>query len=174
MVHATGGTALCDWVPQMAADRAKDHPNTVVIAFAGNVATCVASAWAQGGPVAAVANYETALRAVRKAYPTERIIVVGAIAAKDRAGWSPFVGNQQLNAMYQRVAREIGAEYSPWADWTLTPGHLYTDYRPPFPCLVPDTGKCAPVLVRTADGVHLTPAGQLWYGWALTYDAVRS
>ena len=43
----------------------------------------------------------------------------------------------------------------------------------PFPCLVPDTGKCAPVLVRTADGVHLTPEGQRWYGWALTFDAGR-
>ena len=118
-------------------------------------------------------NYEAALRAVRKAYPTERIIVVGAIAAQDRNGWAPFIGNPQLNAMYQRVARQIGATYSPWADFALTPGHVYTDYRPPFPCLVPDTGKCAPVLVRTADGVHLTQEGQRWYGWALTFDAGR-
>ncbi|MGZ4618638.1 MAG: SGNH/GDSL hydrolase family protein [Frankiaceae bacterium] len=174
VVHANSGTALCDWVPQMAADRAREHPKTVVIAFAGNVNTCVADAWAKGGPAAALANYEAALRAVRKAYPTERIIVVGAVAAQDRNGWAPFVGNPQLNAMYQRVARQIGATYSPWADWALTPGHVYTDYRPSFPCLVADTGKCAPVLVRTADGVHLTPEGTRWYGWALMFDATRS
>jgi hypothetical protein len=173
VVHAEGGTALCDWVPEMAADRARDHPTTVVIAFAGNIATCVDHAWRTGGPSAAVANYDAALRAVRKAFPTERIIVVGAIAAQDRVGWSPFVGNPQLNAMYRRVAREIGATYSPWADWALTPGHVYVEYRPPFPCLAPDTGKCAPVLVRRSDGVHLTPEGQRWYGWALTFDAVK-
>ena len=41
VVHAEGGTASRDWVPEMAADRAQDHPTTVVIAFAGNIATCV-------------------------------------------------------------------------------------------------------------------------------------
>jgi DNA-binding transcriptional LysR family regulator len=174
VVRAGPGTALCDWVPQMAADRATEHPKTVVIAFAGNVGTCVASAWAKGGAAAAVANYEAALRAVRRAYPTERIIVVGAVAARNQPGWAAFVGNPQLNAMYQRVAAQIGATYSPWADWTLTPGHVYADKRPPFPCLASDTGKCAPVLVRTADGVHLTPEGARWYGWALAFDASRS
>jgi hypothetical protein len=171
VVHAKGGTALCDWVPEMAADRANDMPSTVVIAFAGNIATCVADAWRKDGPAAAVANYEAALRAVRRTFPTERIIVVGAIAATNYTGMFPFIGNPQLNAMYQRVAQEIGATYSPWADWALTPGHVYMDYRPPFPCLVPNTGKCAPVLVRAADGAHLTPEGERWYGWALTFDA---
>ncbi len=174
VTHAAFGTALCDWVPQMAADRAREHPKTVVVAFAGNVNTCVADAWAKGGAAAAVANYEAALRAVRKAYPTERIIVVGAIAAQNRNGSAPFIGNPQLNAMYQRVAGQIGATYSAWADVALTPGHVYTDKRPAFPCLIPGTGKCAPVLVRTADGVHLTPEGQRWYGWALAFDAGRS
>jgi hypothetical protein len=44
-------------------------------------------------------------------------------------------------------------------DW-LTPGHLYTATRTAYP-------HGPPVLVRLSDGVHLTRAGELWYGAAL-------
>ena len=72
VVHANSGTALCDWVPQMAADRAGEHPKTVVIAFAGErQLSCVADAWAKGGPAAALANF-TKLRSEPSGKPTRQ------------------------------------------------------------------------------------------------------
>lgn len=75
-VRAWGGTALCDWVPRMPADSRDYHPKTVVIALAGNVATCVANDFRRHGADGATANYERALRAVRRAFPTDRKSVV--------------------------------------------------------------------------------------------------
>ena len=161
-VRAKSGTALCDWVPTMAADRAIYHPETVVIALAGNIITCVADDWRLHGAAGAIANYERALRAVRVAYPTEKIIVVGPPASHDLTGRIPFVGNSQLSAMYRRVAPQIQATYSSAADDALTPGHVFTWTRPPLGC-----PTCQPVRVRNLDGVHLTTAGGKMPGAAL-------
>ena len=161
-VRAKGGTALCDWVPRMAADRKNYSPKTVVIAFAGNTATCVANDFRRHGAAGATANYERALRAVRTAFPTEKIVVISPIAAHDLIGWFPYPGSPQLAAMYKRVAAEIHATYSLAADNALTPHHVFTWTRPPLGC-----PACHPVTVRTPDGVHLTTAGGKLYGAAL-------
>jgi hypothetical protein len=161
-VRAKSGKALCDWVPGMATDRAVYHPKTVVIALTGNIITCVANDWRLHGAAGAIANYERALRAVRVAYPTEKVIVVGPPASHDLTGRIPFVGNPQLSAMYRRVAPQIHATYSTAADDALTPGHIFAWTRPPLGC-----PTCRPVTVRTSDGVHLTGAGGKLYGAAL-------
>ena len=75
-----------------------------MIALAGNIATCVANDWRRHGAAGATANYERALRAVRVAFPTEKIIVISPIAIHDLIGWFPYVGSPQLSAMYKRVA----------------------------------------------------------------------
>jgi len=168
-VRAKSGTALCDWVPTMAADRKTYTPTTVVIAFAGNIITCVANDWRLHGASGAIANYERALRAVRAAYPTEKIIVVGPPACHDLTGRIPFVGNSQLSAMYSSVAPQINATYSSTADDALTPGHVFTWTRPPLGC-----PACQPVRVRTLDGVHLTTAGGKIYGAALLIGATST
>ena len=161
-VRAMGGTALCDWVPAMASDRKLYHPHTVVIAFVGNVATCVANDWRRSGSAAATANYERALRAVRVAYPTEKIVVVGSPAMNDRIRWLFYAGSPQLNAMEKRVASQIRATYTDAADVALSPHHVFVWDRPPLGC-----PTCRPVRVRTSDGVHLTAAGGRLYGAAL-------
>ena len=161
-VRAKGATALCDWVPKMAADRKTYTPTTVVIAFAGNVSGCVGTEWLKHGDAGATANYERAMHAVRAAYPTEKIVVVGPPAIYNPTGRIPFLGSAQLSAMYRRVAPQIHATYSSAADDALTPGHVFTWTRPPQGC-----PTCQPVRVRTLDGVHLTTAGGKIYGAAL-------
>ena len=168
-VRAKGGTALCDWVPGMAADRKAYTPKTVVIALAGNVATCVANDWRLHGAAGATANYERALRAVRVAFPTDKIIVISPIAIHDLIGWFPYVGSPQLIAMYKRVTQQINATFSTAADDALTPRHVFTWTRPPLGC-----PTCRPVTVRTSDGVHLTTAGGKLYGAALLKTPTRT
>jgi hypothetical protein len=54
-----------------------------------------------------------------------------------------------------------GCESAKAADDTLTPGHRFAWQRPSFP----GTGRL--VTVRRRDGVHVTPAGALFYAAAL-------
>ncbi|MGZ4619199.1 MAG: SGNH/GDSL hydrolase family protein [Frankiaceae bacterium] len=161
-VRARVGTALCDWAPGMAADRKDYKPKTVVIAFAGNAATCVADDYHRHGADGATANYERALRTARTAFPTEKVVVISPIAMHDLIGSLPYVGNPQLATMYKRVAAEIYATYSLAADDALTPHHVFAWTRPPLGC-----PACRPVPVRMPDGVHLTTAGGKLYGAAL-------
>jgi hypothetical protein len=75
-------------------------------------------------------------------------------------GWYPYNGNPALVAMYQRVGTQLGMSINSRADDYLTPGHVFTTTRPAYP-------HGQPVAVRLSDGVHLTPAGELWYAAAL-------
>jgi hypothetical protein len=158
--RAKGGTALCDWVKQAAKDSKHLKPVRVVLAFTGNTATCVQAAYVKGGAAAAVALYEQGLRQLRAIYPTVPITIVIPPAMHDRVGWYPFNGNPQLVAMYERVGPQLHMNVNTDADTWLTPGHVFVQDRPDF-----ITGKL--VDVRLSDGVHVTPAGALYYGAAL-------
>jgi hypothetical protein len=159
--RAGGGTAICDWLPQAEADEKALHPAKIVIAFTGNTATCAASAYRTHGNQGETAAYERSLRQMRATFATEPITLVIPPAMQDLPnGWFPFNGNSALVAMYERVGPELHMTIDTDADDNLTPGHLYLLYRPAYP-----HGKL--VLVRESDGVHLTPAGALWYGAAL-------
>ncbi len=159
--RAYGGTAMCDWVNQARQDRATLHPQRVVLAFTGNSASCVASDYQARGAAGGVANYATALRQMREAYPTESITVVLSPAMRNPAtGWFRFNGNPALNAMYRHGGAQLHMAINADADNLLTPGHIFTMNRPRF--LNGPT-----VTVRLNDGVHLTPDGAIWYGLAL-------
>jgi hypothetical protein len=159
--RAGGGTALCDWLPQANADEKALHPDDVVIAFTGNTATCAASVYRTHGDQGEVAAYESSLRQMRTIFATEAITLVIPPAMQNLPnGWFPFNGSSALVAMYERVGSELHMTTDTDTDDNLTPGHLYRLYRPAYP-----HGKL--VLVRETDGVHLTPAGALWYGAAL-------
>ncbi len=155
-----GGTAMCDAVPEALMDRFKLHPKRIVLAFTGNIATCVSETFRSGGVAATLALYEKSLRAFRIIYPVEPITVVIPPAMHDRVGWYPMNGDPRLVAMYKRVGAELHMTINTDADDWLTPGHVFAQKRPDFV-----TGK--PVDVRLSDGVHLTPAGARWYGAAL-------
>ena len=175
VVHALGGTAPCDWVPLMPQDRATLHPKVVVMAFVGNAATpCIKSAFTAAGVSGALWNYQAALHATRRAFPQEHIVVLGGIAVQPvvPAFWANifFGADARLNQTYRWVAADIGATFDDYANLALAPGHAFQWQRPPFPCVVA-TGACSLIPMRGPDGIHLTPGGTYWYGWALTKRA---
>jgi hypothetical protein len=159
--RARGGTALCDWITTASVDRVALAPKRVVLAFTGNTASCAAAAFREGGVAGVTALYEQSLRQMRAIYPRVPITLVIPPAMHNLPhGWYPFNGNPALVAMYERVGGQLSMTINTRADDWLTPGHVFTATRPAYP-----HGPL--VQVRLSDGVHLTPAGELWYGAAL-------
>jgi hypothetical protein len=169
--RAKGGTAMCDWLEKATKDSRGLKPVRVVLAFTGNTATCVDAAYKKGGAAAAIAVYEQSLRVMRAIFPTLPITIVIPPAMHDRVGWYPLNGDPRLVAMYKRVGAELHMYVNTDADTWLTPGHVFAQDRPDFV-----TGKL--VDVRLSDGIHVSPAGALYYGAALverqTGDYLRS
>ena len=159
--RARGGTAMCDWVARAAYDHLTLDPDRVVLAFTGNTASCASAAFRAGGAAGATALYERSLRQMRAIYRTQPITIVIPPAVHNLPhGWYPFNGSPELVAMYKRVGAELHMTINTRADDSLTPGHVFTRMRPAYP-----NGPM--VDVRLSDGIHLTPAGELWYGAAL-------
>ncbi len=168
--HARNGTAMCDWVKQARTDLAALHPQRVVLAFTGNTASCAASAFISGGAASATALYEQSLRQMRSVFATQSITIVIPPAMDNLPpGWYPFNGNRELVAMYKRVGPQLHMAVSTYADDSLTPGHVFVWKRPAYPSR---DANGPLVTVRALDGIHLTPAGQLWYGAALAKAAL--
>jgi hypothetical protein len=159
--RARGGTAMCDWTARARFDNAVLHPKRIVLAFTGNTASCAAAAFRTGGVAGATALYERSLREMRAIFPRLPITLVIPPAMHNLPhGWYPYNGNAGLVAMYKRVGAQLHMTINTLADDWLTPGHVFTATRPAYP-------HGPPVLVRLSDGVHLTDAGELWYGAAL-------
>ena len=158
--RAQVGTAMCDWILQALTDSKTLHPDRIVLAFTGNTASCAAKAFVTEGTAAEISLYAHSLRQMRTIFPTQQITVVIPPAMQNRTGWFPFNGNPGLVSMYEQVGAQLHMTINHDADDSLTPGHVFQQSRPAYP-----HGK--PVVVRTSDGVHLTPAGALWYGAAL-------
>jgi hypothetical protein len=165
--RARAGTAMCDWVNRAAVDHVVLHPKRVVLAFTGNTATCAREAFERGGVAGATALYETSLRQMRAAFPTELVTVLIPPATHNLPnGWFPYNGNPALVAMYERVGRELHMDINTDADQWLTPNHVYRAQGPAFPH--GGTGSTGGTVdLRLSDGVHLTPEGALYYGAAL-------
>jgi hypothetical protein len=161
--RAAGGTALCDWVPGSAVDRRRYRPSRVVIALTGNNLTdCIRSDYEKGGEAALVSNYQSALIAMHSTFAGIPISVLAIPAAEPqpaRHGARPN-GSPALNAMYRSICLAYGMHYDTRADDTLTPGHRFVWQRPAFP------GSGPVVTVRRSDGLHVTPAGSLYYAAA--------
>lgn len=162
--RAYGGTSLCDWTTHAAQDRADYHPSRIVIAFTGNAASCSGPDLVRGGVTAWLANYQRSLLHMRQVFSGLPISVVGspAVLRPQPAGsWFPANGSPLLNQMYRQMCARYGMHYDASADDDLTPGHVFQWERPAFPGNGPET------VVRLSDGVHVTPAGALYYAAAL-------
>jgi lysophospholipase L1-like esterase len=161
--RAQGGTSICDWTAHAAQDRAEYRPDRVVIAFTGNAASCSIADLRRGVP-AWIANYRRSLLTMRSVFAGLPISVVAspAVLRPQPAGsWYPANGNPLLNQMYAQTCAEYAMHYNTAADDLLTPGHVFHWTRPAFP------GNGPAVTVRAPDGVHVTPAGALYYAAAL-------
>ncbi len=162
--RAQGGTSICDWTAHAAQDRADYHPSRVVIAFTGNAASCSVGDLLGGGVSAWIANYQRSLLSMRNTFDGLPISVVGSPAAlqpQPAGTWYPENGNPLLNQMYRQMCARYGMHYNASADEGLSPGHVFQWQRPAFP------GNGPLVTVRAPDGVHVLPAGALYYGAAL-------
>ncbi len=159
--RARAGTAMCDWINQASFDHLALHPTRVVLAFTGNTASCANDVFRTQAVAGTVALYEHSLREMRSIFASVPITIVIPPAMHNLPqGWFPFNGNPALVAMYKRVGAELHMTIDTAADDWLTPGHVYTRQRPAYP-----NGPL--VDVRLSDGVHLSPAGEIWYGAAL-------
>ena len=161
--RAAGGTSMCDWTAHAAVDREVYRPARVVIAFTGNAASCSASDLEHGGVSAWLANYQRSLMTMHHVFGGVPIAVVAAPAMGKQPArtWYPENGKALLNDMYASMCAAFAMRYDTRADDTLTPGHRFSWERPAFP------GNGPMVTVRTTDGVHLLPEGQLYYAAAL-------
>ena len=160
--RAAGGTAMCDWSSRAAADRLIYKPSRVVLAFTGNSHSCVTNDFASGGLAGLLANYSAALTQFHTAFNGLPISVLASPAMHSLwpANWFPENGNPALNQLYQSLCAKYQMSYNSDADNSLTPSHIFVWQRPRFV-----NGPMT--MVRSADGVHLTPAGELWYAAAL-------
>lgn len=168
--RAYPGTSACDWSPLAAADRQTYHPQRVVIAFTGNADAC--THYATGGQAAFLASYKAAILQFHQAFSGLPMDIVLSIACNDRSLAVPHTnGLAALNAMYASLVdpADFGGSgpvlantaFNPDAVIDLTPDGVFRQYGPAFP------GSGPIVKLREADGVHLTPDGQDWYGWVI-------
>jgi hypothetical protein len=160
-----GGTAICDWLPQMRADQAHLRPNAVVIEFSGNAFTpCMKDP--AGRPLSSPAYFMR--------YSDDARTVV-AIFARDDAlvyfAGSP-IGRQAEQSHDQNVARldhvyatiaatDLNTRYIDAGAAVLDHGH----WTGTLPCLrkEPCSGGTDPSgrrvnVVRAPDGSHFCPS----------------
>ena len=106
-----------------------------------------------------VAEYRQALEQMHSAFRGTPMTVLAAPASRPPTPGhpAPLNGDPRLNAMYRDLCSRLGMHYDTGADDTLTPGHHFSWQRPAFP------GNGPLVTVRWPDGVHVTPAGSLYY-----------
>jgi hypothetical protein len=171
------GTALCDWLPEMAGTVQTFNPDVVVVEFSGNnVTPCITSRVPPGSSRAVlVAAYRSdaieaaAILSSRGA----RVVFAGApvsLAHQDR----------DLQDMYAALAPGLRHTSFVDAGQAVAPAGHFTWT---LPCLPHEQG-CANgvVVVRAPDGAHFCPAGPpslvgycpVWSGGAFRFGAAMA
>jgi len=161
-----GGTAICDWVPQMRVDQAALHPDAVVVEFSGNALTpCMKDADGQAlTGIAYSRKYMTDAQTVMDVFASDGSLVYFAgapISRRAEAAHDATVAT--LDAMYADVAAssplgrfvDAGAAVTAHGGWTATLPCLGGE-----PCIGGRDASGTPVnVVRAPDGAHFCPAG---------------
>lgn len=163
VVHTFGGTAICDWLDQMARDAATLRPGAVVVEFSGNNFTpCMQDGAGAGLTGAAYLDrYRADAATVIATFAPIGAQVLFAGGPLTRAAAERGDG-QALNAMYARLAGahdavryvDAGAAVLDDGEWAATLPCL------PFePCTGGTDAAGVPVnVVRAPDGIHFCPA----------------
>jgi len=162
-VHVLGGTAICDFLPQLRGDVARARPAAVVFEFAGNAVTrCT-----QPAPAVAATRQQLDERYRADAATATRL----ATAIGGEAWWmgAPVnrdpgaeIGNGDIRAIYQGLARQYPRTHYVDAGAAVERDGQFTAT---LPCLPEE--PCARVdgnenVVRADDGGHLCPSHQLF------------
>ena len=110
VVRAEGGSAMCDFSGEAAADRILYHPSRVVIAFTGNDHTCVANDYKKLWNRRVFGELRTLAHAVpcglcRTADFCGRVTGHASLWPAD---WFPENGDPALNDLYQTLCAQRG------------------------------------------------------------------
>lgn len=165
-VHATAGTAPCDWLTELPNDLSATHPAVVAIAFSGNSYTpCMTDS--QGvqlvvGSAAYFAAYQSALNLMFSEATTEGAQVV---FVEDPP--MPFPSNNAALTQIITIGTALAGQYrgvsvATSARRALSKGGGWVGYKP---CLKDETpamgcvGKQIPIRTQggLAPGLHLCP-----------------
>jgi hypothetical protein len=156
-----GGTAICDWLEQMAADAASLAPGIVVIEFSGNSFTeCMHDA--NGVALAGAAIDERyAVDAVSAIAIFASVGTHVVFAGAPAFGPNAATGGGRLNSLYSRLADDHDGVWYTDAGRSVLAGDSYTIT---LPCLSSEPcggGYSSDGLlvnvVRNPDGIHFCP-----------------
>ncbi len=171
-ISAFGGTAACDWRKQVAG-YAERHPRVLILSFAGNdVTPCMLRTPEPSSAAQTADEYESDFTAmvadVEKTSPDTKIYMVPPPPVRDAV----FESNAAaMRAMYDRFAREHPEVTL--IDLTTELGSDH-QFHASLPCESWERAECAAdgtIVLRTDDGIHLTPAGGERYARVLL-DAI--
>lgn len=165
VTHTFGGTAICDWLGQMAADAARLRPGAVVVEFSGNNFTpCMQDASGAGltGDAYAERYAADAATVIATFAPggTQVVFASGPLTrvAADAGGRH----DGGLNAMYADLARHHAGVHFADAGAAVLDGDRWTETLPCLPnepCTGGADANGQPVnVVRAPDGIHFCPA----------------
>ncbi len=159
-----GGTAICDFLPQMRADAAALRPDAVVIEFSGNALTPCMKAL-DGSPLSGAAYLEKyaqdAAAALDVFVPGHTLVVFAGAPINHRSELTNDPTTPDLHAIYAALAAS-----SPYGRYTDAGASVLADghWTETLPCLPgePCTGgrdaHGTPVnVVRAPDGAHFCP-----------------
>jgi hypothetical protein len=153
-----GGTAICDWFPDMKSTIPKLHPDAVVLEFSGNSITPCMRDHVNGQLLSGkawMAKYQQDLStAIRLIKPSgARIYVVAAPVIR-------VPHSDSLAPMYESIVKRTpGAVFVDAGQAVLDHGH-YTDTLPCLPFEGAGQGCLGGrIVVRAPDGAHFCPGG---------------
>ncbi len=171
-ISAFGGTAACDWKEEVAA-YAERHPRVLILSFAGNdVTPCMLRTPEPSSAEQTADEYESDLAAivagVERTSPDTRIYMVPPPPVRD----AEFESNAAaMRSMYDRFGREHPQVTLIDVTTELGPDHQFHEALPCEPWEEADCAADGTIVLRTDDGIHLTPAGGERYARVLL-DAI--
>jgi hypothetical protein len=156
-----GGTAICDWLDQMAADAASLTPGIVVIEFSGNSFTeCMHDANGVALTGAAI-DERYAVDAVSAIAIFASVGTHVVFAGAPVFGPNAATGGGRLNSLYSELADDHDGVWYTDAGRSVLAGDSYTIT---LPCLSSEpceggytSGGLLVNVVRNPDGIHFCP-----------------
>jgi hypothetical protein len=156
-VHALGGTAPCDWLPQFSAGLVADRPSRVLLAFVGNVGTpCMHGVTTAAALATRYRRDLGAMVAIATRHRIPVTLIVPPYMDPNRAFYLDLLGAPQLGQMECAYA-------------ATDPSWLRCDTHARDALAIDGkfAGSFGDTQVRTPDGVHLTPYGARLYAVAI-------